>query len=183
MRTSVVWLKTLPCSPVQSSGSASGPLVASYTGLAISLNPGIQILQNRVMPKKLRQYFFFFCLWDMLRPNVACFLSGENCLLPAFLIYPRYLTCCFEICAFLPAPPGPPFYFLGDPIAADPKEIKDLSGIWSEASMVYWRVICTLWKGRFFLSVVGCVGLRCWVWTLLQRQQAGLLSVASPWLL
>lgn len=110
VRASVVLLKALSCSPIQSNGSASGPLVASYTGLAISPNPGIQICKNPVMPKKVQRYFFFFffLVFGMLRPHIACFLSGENCLLPGLVIYPRYLTCCFEICAFLPSPPPRP---------------------------------------------------------------------------
>lgn len=38
--------------------SVSGPLVASCRGLAISLNPGIQILQNLVMSKKVQSCIF-----------------------------------------------------------------------------------------------------------------------------
>ena len=49
-------LKAFSCSPVQSTGS--GPLVASDKSLNISLNPGIQILQNPVMPKKIQSFFF-----------------------------------------------------------------------------------------------------------------------------
>lgn len=123
----------------------------------------------------------------MLRPNIACFLSGENCLLPAFLAYPRYLTCCFEI-VLSSSLPAPLFSFLGDPVAVDPKEFKDLSGIWSGASMVYWRVICTLWKGRFFVCGWLGVGLRCWVVDLLQRAASGAaqshprgFSSCGPW--
>ena len=118
VRASVVLLK-YPCSPIRSNGSAFGPLVASYAGLAISPNSGIQILQNPVMPKKVQRYFFFF-VFGTLRPNIACFLSGENCLLPAFVIYPRYLTCCFEICAFLPHPPF--FLFSGRSCSHGPQD-------------------------------------------------------------
>ena len=35
------------------------------------------------------------------RLNIVCFLFGNSCLLPGFIIYPMYLTCCFEICAFV----------------------------------------------------------------------------------
>ena len=116
MRACLIVLNAFSCPPVQSDCSASGPLVASYRDLAISSNPGFQILQNPAMPKKVQRCFFVF---RMLRPNIACFLSGDKCLLlPGFIIYPRYLTCCFEICAFL-----------GDTVALGPKEIKDFNGI------------------------------------------------------
>ena len=52
--------------------------------------------------------------------NIACFLSGDNCLLLGFIIYPRYLNCCFEICVF--------FWE-----TLCPKEIKDFNVI-----LIWW---------------------------------------------
>ena len=45
-------VKSFYCSPFQSNCLLSGPFVASYRDLAISLNPGIQILDNPAMPRK-----------------------------------------------------------------------------------------------------------------------------------
>ena len=56
-------------------------------------------------------------MFGALSSNIACFLSGDNCLLPGFIIYLRYLTCCLEICPL----------FLENPVALSPKEIKDSS--------------------------------------------------------
>ena len=78
--------------------SVSGPLVASYRGLAISLNP---IIPNSAKScheqESTKLYYSFFCLW-VLRLNIACFLQGDNGVLPEFIIYLRYLICFFEIC-------------------------------------------------------------------------------------
>ena len=60
MRDWWILLKAFSCSAVQRTGP--GPLVASDRSLNISLNPGIQILQNPVMPKKVQRYFFFLSL-------------------------------------------------------------------------------------------------------------------------
>ena len=54
--------------------SVSGPLVASYRGLAISLNP---IIPNSAKScheqESTKLHYSFFCLW-VLRLNIACFL-------------------------------------------------------------------------------------------------------------
>ena len=106
-------LKIFSYSPFQSNSSVSGPLMASYRGLAISPNPGVQILQNPAMLQKRWRCFFVF---GVLRPNIVCFLYGHNCLF-LFVIYPRYLTHCTEIwCAF-------------ERLCSPPPQIKDLSGI------------------------------------------------------
>ena len=68
------------------------------------------------MPKKVLKCFFVF---GVLKPTIACFLSRDNCLLPGFILYLRYLMHCCEICAF----------FLGDPVTLGPKDIKDINGI------------------------------------------------------
>lgn len=94
VRACLILLKAFSCSPVQN--SVSGPLVISY-GVWHCPNLRLQILQNPMMPQKVWRCFFVF---GVLRSNIACFLSGDNCPLPRFIIYPRYLNCCFEICAF-----------------------------------------------------------------------------------
>ena len=55
--------------------------------------------------------------WSLqcFRLNIACFLYGHNCLF-LFVIYPRYLTHCIEICCAFENLCSPP-------------KIKDLSGI------------------------------------------------------
>ena len=45
-------VKSFYCSPLQSNCLLSGPFVASHRDLAISLNLGIQILDNPAMPRK-----------------------------------------------------------------------------------------------------------------------------------
>ena len=75
-------LKIFSYSPFQSNSSVSGPLVASYRGLTISPSSGIQILQSPALLKNVWRCFFVF---RVLRPNIACFLSGDNCLIPGFI--------------------------------------------------------------------------------------------------
>ena len=58
VRACLISLKDFSYSPFQSNDSVSGLLVASYRGLDISPNPGIQILQNPAMPKKVWRCFF-----------------------------------------------------------------------------------------------------------------------------
>ena len=73
-------IKAFSCSAVQSTGS--GPLVASDRSLNISLNPGIQILQIPVMPKKIQSFlFFFFNISGVLTPNITYFLFRDYCVL------------------------------------------------------------------------------------------------------
>ena len=61
----------------------------------------------------------FLSLWGVLRLSIASFLSGDSCLLPMFIIYPRSLTCCFELCVF----------FLRYSISVGSKEIKGFMGV------------------------------------------------------
>ena len=60
MRAYLILPKAFSCFLVQSNGPVSGPLVASYRGLAISPKPRIQIRQNPAMPKSMKM---FSCLW------------------------------------------------------------------------------------------------------------------------
>ena len=77
MRDWWILLKAFSCSAVQRTGS--GPLVASDRSLNISLNPGIQILQNPVMPKKIQRFFLLFFFFSV---NKACTLFSKVVFIP-----------------------------------------------------------------------------------------------------